>query len=244
MSEPAVPVAKRPGAPAGPLVRLDEPIVPQVRDLGDAYDAWVHRSIKPGGSLRMFRGGFMESLSHIPWWLPLAVWAPVVVALAVLMVAWQGLPPGRAALAWGGGFFGWTLMEYVLHRFLFHWKPKGPFGRQFHFVSHGIHHLDPWDATRLVFPPLGTLVVILPIFGLLWLAFPLGVALGIVSGLLAGYLLYDMTHYHVHHRKPRTRWGKFLKAWHLEHHHRHPNAMWGVSSPLWDLVFRTGRPRS
>jgi sterol desaturase/sphingolipid hydroxylase (fatty acid hydroxylase superfamily) len=230
--------------PTVPTVRMDEPIVPQVRDLGDRYDAWVHRSIKPKQSLRMFRSNFMESLSHIPWWLVLAVWAPVIVALTVLSVAWQRLTPGDAALTVLAGFFGWTLMEYVLHRFLFHWRPKSAFGRQFHFVSHGIHHLDPWDATRLVFPPLGTLVVILPIFGLLWLAFPLGTTMALVAGLLAGYLLYDMTHFHVHHRKPRTRWGRFLKAWHLEHHHKQPNAMWGVSSPLWDVVFRTGRPRS
>ena len=42
--------------------------------------------------------------------------------------------------------------------------------------------------------------------------------------------------------RPRTRLGKFLKAYHLAHHHKHWTAMFGVSNPLWDVVFRTGRP--
>jgi sterol desaturase/sphingolipid hydroxylase (fatty acid hydroxylase superfamily) len=163
-------------------------------------------------------------------------------ALLLLSVLGGGLGWGPALGAALGGFAGWTLLEYALHRFVFHWVPQGPLGRQIHFLIHGIHHLDPWDATRLVFPPLAGLIVATPIFGLLWLAFPLATAAAAMAGLLTGYIVYDMTHYHVHHRKCRTRWGKYLKAYHLAHHHKHWNAMFGVSSPLWDVVFRTGKP--
>ena len=65
-----------------------------------------------------------------------------------------------------------------------------------------------------------------------------------MAGLLAGYVTYDMTHYYTHHAKPKSRWGKFLKAYHLAHHHKHWMAMYGVSQPLWDIVFRTGRPKN
>lgn len=230
------------GASAAPSVALDQALVPQVRSMGSGYDAWVHRSIKPQGSLRIFRSDHLERFTHVAWWLVLAVWVPVVVVLWGLALTWQRLPAATTALLALAGVLGWTLLEYVLHRFVFHWRPQGPLGRQFHFLIHGIHHLDPWDATRLVFPPLAGFLVAAPLFGLLWLALPPGPALAVMGGLLSGYMLYDMTHYHVHHRTCRTRWGKFLKKYHLAHHHKHPYAMYGVSSPLWDLVFRTGRP--
>jgi dihydroceramide fatty acyl 2-hydroxylase len=182
-------------------------------------------------------------MSHIPWWLVLVVWIPVSAALLVLSSAWAGLTLAQALARFGIGVALWTLLEYVLHRFVFHWKPRGSLGRRLHFLLHGIHHLDPWDATRLVFPPLAGVVLATPIFLLLWLATPLATALALMSGVLVGYLCYDMTHYFTHHGKPRSRWGKFLKAYHLAHHHKHWDRMFGVSQPLWDFVFRTGRPR-
>jgi sterol desaturase/sphingolipid hydroxylase (fatty acid hydroxylase superfamily) len=56
---------------------------------------------------------------------------------------------------------------------------------------------------------------------------------------VAGYLLYDMTHYAAHHLPMRSGYLKFLKRYHIMHHYRTPNARFGVSSPLWDYVFRT-----
>jgi sterol desaturase/sphingolipid hydroxylase (fatty acid hydroxylase superfamily) len=56
---------------------------------------------------------------------------------------------------------------------------------------------------------------------------------------LVGYLCYDYTHYYVHHFIPRTRWGKMIKAAHMNHHYVSPDARFGVSSPLWDYIFGT-----
>ncbi len=97
--------------------------------------------------------------------------------------------------------------------------------------------MNPW----LLLAGLGVAAVL---FGGLVLALGLGSAFPTMGGLLIGYILYDMTHYYTHHAKPRTRWGKFLRAYHLAHHHKHWEAMFGVSNPFWDIVFRTGRPRS
>ena len=36
-----------------------------------------------------------------------------------------------------------------------------------------------------------------------------------------------------------TRFGKFLRQYHLTHHYASPDRHFGVSSPLWDVVFRT-----
>jgi sterol desaturase/sphingolipid hydroxylase (fatty acid hydroxylase superfamily) len=243
-------------------VDLRLPLVHQVAALADAYDAWVHESIGPqrarqvnlhvGGSpadvqfahrwpesLRVFRTGWLEPMSHIPWWLILVVWVPIVLGLAVVAVTVMGMGPGTLALHVLGGLLAWTLTEYVLHRFVFHYKPTSGLGRQLHFLLHGIHHLDPWDRTRLVFPPVLGLLIIGAMFASTALVLPLATVVAGFAGFVAGYIAYDMTHYYTHHGRPTSRWGKFLKAWHLAHHHRAWNAMYGVSSPLWDYVLGT-----
>ncbi len=242
---------------------LREPILPQLGPVGDGYDAWVHDSISPNGarkaneerlaaddalaarwpeSLRIFRNNLLESLSHPRWPLILMIWVPVVLGLFIAAGAWAGLAWGAAVLWALLGLILWTLTEYLLHRFVFHYRPRSAFGRKMHFMAHGIHHLDPWDPTRLVFPPLVGFLVAGAIFALLLLPLAMAQALATMAGLLTGYIVYDMTHYYTHHARPKSRWGKYLKAWHLAHHHKWPRRMYGVSSPFWDLVFRTGRP--
>ena len=237
-------------SPASSKVDLDRALLPQVGALGEEYDAWVHRSLKPKGSLRIFESDALESLSHVPWWLVLLVWVPITIALAVLTLTRLDMEPlVFTALAFAGLVL-WTLLEYGLHRFIFHFGVKSAFGRRLHFLAHGIHHLDPWDPTRLVFPPVPAMLIALVVFGLLYvvglLAAPqaaLATATALMVGVLVGYMIYDMVHYYTHHARPKSRWGKFLKAYHLAHHHKWPNRMFGVSQPLWDVVFGTARPR-
>jgi dihydroceramide fatty acyl 2-hydroxylase len=224
-------------------IDLERPLLAQVAGLGDSYDAWVHRSIRPRGSLRIFVSDGMERLSHIPWWLIPILWVPIAAGLFLGAVLGAGLRPGPAAAWSAGGLLAWTLIEYALHRWVFHWKPRSALGRRIHFLAHGVHHLDPWDPTRLVFPPAAGILVASGILGLYALLLPFGAALAAMSGTIAGYVVYDMTHYYTHHAKPRSAWGRFVKAYHLAHHHKHWERMFGVSQPLWDVVFRTGRPR-
>ena len=63
------------------------------------------------------------------------------------------------------------------------------------------------------------------------------------AGFLAGYLFYDMTHYHVHHHQPRTRLGKLMRELHMRHHFQDDTRGFGVSAPFWDYVFGTSAPR-
>ena len=59
------------------------------------------------------------------------------------------------------------------------------------------------------------------------------------AGFLAGYLLYDMTHYHLHHHKPKTWVGRRLRELHMRHHFQDDTVGFGISAPYWDKVFRT-----
>jgi 4-hydroxysphinganine ceramide fatty acyl 2-hydroxylase len=47
----------------------------------------------------------------------------------------------------------WTITEYILHRYVFHFEPNVEWGKKIHFIFHGVHHDYPNDAKRLVMPP-------------------------------------------------------------------------------------------
>jgi len=59
------------------------------------------------------------------------------------------------------------------------------------------------------------------------------------AGTLFGYILYDLTHYFIHHESPYFEYYKSLKKYHIMHHYINPHLGYGVSNKFWDYVFRT-----
>lgn len=215
-------------------------------------------------SVRMFRSGFLEKLSHVHPAVPHVIFLPVIGYMLYLgHQAQMGL--GRGALLFLSGLVAWTLSEYLLHRFVFHVSPEvekethrivsrlGPneavipaltSWRQIrYFVAHGVHHDFPNDSTRLVMPP----GVSIPLAFLFYYAFRLAVGATYVpslfAGFVVGYLIYDTTHHAVHHFRLRSKLGQYLKKHHFRHHYQDAGKNFGVSSPLWDGCIGTvGRP--
>jgi 4-hydroxysphinganine ceramide fatty acyl 2-hydroxylase len=94
-----------------------------------------------------------------------------------------------------------------------------------------------------VFPPLPAGVLAAAIYQILKQANslfedPLNLRLLFAGGII-GYLCYDMTHYYIHFRSPRSKYFYFLKRYHHNHHFVNPDKAFGISSPLWDKIFRT-----
>src|SRR3954464_11075753 len=147
--------------------------------------------------------------------------------------------PGATVALVATGWLFWTLMEYWIHRIVFHFEPDSGPGARFHWIIHGVHHDHPNDPLRLVMPP----SVSVPLSSLFCVGFwavldtPHWYAFG--AGFLAGYLLYDMTHYFLHHHKPKSRLGKRLRELHMRHHFQDDTTGFGISAPYWDTVFRT-----
>ena len=59
-------------------------------------------------------------------------------------------------LACIGGTLGvllWTLLEYLIHRFSFHFTPRGRVGVVMAYLIHGVHHAYPEDHRRWITPP-------------------------------------------------------------------------------------------
>ena len=187
-------------------------------------------------TIRLFKNPFLEYFSHIHPATPLIVFIPIMAVTSYLGYMQTTFISGSAAFVLG--ILLWTLMEYVIHRWAFHYHPKSEPGKRIHFLVHGIHHDYPRDATRLVMPllvslPLATLFFFL--FKFLFGAF----YLNIFSGFVLGYMAYDSIHYATHHITMNGKIGRFLREYHLRHHYQDEHTAYGVSNPLWDYVFKT-----
>jgi sterol desaturase/sphingolipid hydroxylase (fatty acid hydroxylase superfamily) len=187
----------------------------------------------------MFENDVLERFSRINPVTVFVVWVPVVAAFLFRSWARRDLPSASIGGLFVAGVFVWSLTEYLLHRWVFHWVNDTPFARRFHFLLHGVHHDFPNDKDRLVMPLGASIPLGVVFFGAFCLLFGLRTAEPLFAGLVLGYLIYDGTHYAVHHFKQRTRVGRYVKRHHMLHHHMDHDGGFGVSSPFWDLVFRT-----
>lgn len=189
-------------------------------------------------SVRMFQSDFMELFSHVHPVTPLVIYLPVIGYMLHLAIAQRGLPVAAAAGLFALGLVIWTLVEYTMHRCVFHYEPRSNWGKKLHFLMHGVHHDYPQDASRLVMPPVLSIPLALLFYGL-FLAIFGHLAPAAFAGLLFGYLCYDMIHYATHHLSMKRGVGLWLKQYHMRHHYKDDHVGYGVSSPLWDYVFRT-----
>ena len=193
-------------------------------------------------SPRMFDSPLLDRMSRVhPVVVPL-IFAPAIV-LTFAFALDGGVPLGKALLLAAGGWLFWTLTEYWLHRIVFHFEPEEGFGRRLHWIIHGVHHDHPNDPLRLVMPPSASIPLALLFVGLFQLLLPTDTAWALTVGFLGGYLGYDMTHYYVHHRRPKGPIGRKLRELHMRHHFQDDTKGFGVSAPYWDYVFGTA-PRS
>jgi sterol desaturase/sphingolipid hydroxylase (fatty acid hydroxylase superfamily) len=135
-----------------------------------------------------------------------------------------------AAIAGGGS---WTLIEYLLHRFVFHRMP---------LIAdlHHAHHEAP--RAYLGTPTWVSLLTLTGVFFVpIWRLFSLNIALGAISGLITGWLWYGIVHHVIHHRHPR-RLATALKVAsrrHFLHHSPYECGNFGVTTALWDHLFST-----
>jgi sterol desaturase/sphingolipid hydroxylase (fatty acid hydroxylase superfamily) len=196
--------------------------------------------------IRLFKSDFMEFFTHITPLAVVIIWLPVIAWLllrAVLAYHGTGFPTFIPVCIFLGLFL-WTFAEYMLHRFIFHFHPRGATMKRLVFLFHGIHHAQPQCKTRLVMPPAVSVPMAFVFYGLFYLL--AGVLLAepqwvgpLVAGFMLGYLAYDLIHYATHHFAMRSGVLKYLKRYHMTHHFKSPYQGFGVSSPLWDRIFGT-----
>ncbi|OBA26758.1 Inositolphosphorylceramide-B hydroxylase [Hanseniaspora valbyensis NRRL Y-1626] len=222
---------------------LNKPLVWQLLNAKfdkDFYVDQIHRPRHYGkGSAPLFGVWWMEPLTKTNWYVIPITWWPVVAYFFVKsLMNMNSL--GSIAL-FGVGMFVWTLIEYGLHRFLFHFDENLPNHSLFftlHFLLHGCHHYLPMDKYRLVMPPTLFILLCYPFHKVVFAVLPYNWACAGFAGGMFGYTLYDMTHYFLHHKRLPSYMRK-LKKYHLEHHYKNYELGFGVTSWFWDKVFGT-----
>ncbi len=191
-------------------------------------------------SPRMFDSNVLDKLSRVHPSVPVILFLPAIAFLIAIGVMRAGVLEASGLAV--GGYLFWTLTEYWLHRIVFHFEPEEGIGARLHWIIHGVHHDHPNDPMRLVMPPSVSVPLAALFLLLFWTVLGDGLAPAFGGGFLAGYLVYDMCHYYLHHGTPTSKIGKLLRTNHLRHHFQDHDSGYGVSATFWDHVFRT-RPQ-
>jgi len=173
-------------------------------------------------------------------------WIFPLLAVVLLYLTFT-LEPGSEArdLIWllPLGLLTWSLLEYGLHRFVFHIDVENERLREVVNASHLGHHAAPRDPDRLLVHTIYGLVISTVLFGLLYVMFRSSAsAAGTLAGIWAGFLYYESVHYRAHLSTSSSGLISWQRRAHFYHHFVNRERCFGVTSPLWDYVFRTGFP--
>jgi sterol desaturase/sphingolipid hydroxylase (fatty acid hydroxylase superfamily) len=174
---------------------------------------------------------------------PFYIYIAVAVCL-ISVIGGEGLSRTRIVLLLASGIVTWMLIEYVLHRFIFHYDARSQLGRRILHRTHLAHHENPGKTKPLSGLVLG-LAIAPEILVVAWGATgSWRAAFYFLVGVAAGYFYYEWLHFYVHHARPRLKLFRYLRTYHLLHHHQTTELRFGVTSPLLDIIFKTFRPVS
>jgi sterol desaturase/sphingolipid hydroxylase (fatty acid hydroxylase superfamily) len=187
----------------------------------------------------MFKQQWMEALSKVHYSVPLFIFVPLISYFAWTGLTQPGITTVNCILTVLAGLLAWTLTEYVMHRFIFHYQPNTEWGKKLHFIFHGVHHDYPNDAKRLVMPPSMSIPLATAFYFLFKVTVPALYLNTFFASFLTGYLCYDMFHYAFHHGTFTNPILKKLKQHHMQHHYADADRGYGVTSVLWDIIFRS-----
>ena len=166
-----------------------------------------------------------------------------VLLCLIVFDTYEGFFGWSIVLLLGCGLFSWGLIEYGLHRFVFHYDARSRFGRELLYSAHLSHHENPTATNQIS----ASFYLSAPIAAMYWLLVWAATgsrtaAFYLFIGMATGYFFYKWLHFQCHHRRSRFRLLRYLRRYHLLHHYRTPGLRFGVTSPVFDIVFRTFRP--
>lgn len=173
----------------------------------------------------------------------------VYTAYGLAMLAFGLRSPRRwAALLWfAGGIAVWTLVEYLVHRYILHGIfADGPgFRHLWHKLFghlHVEHHRRPWDGAHINGTLKDTGPYMLVLVGLSFLG-PLHTWPMLMAGFLQSYIVEEWVHQSVHFYPFKGRYWDYIRRHHRYHHSPKGAEMaYGLSNGVWDVVCDTRIP--
>ncbi len=195
-------------------------------------------SSQEAASVPIFKNKLLDSLTRTHIAVPVSLFFLYAGGLIWWTKAATTLSNLQIAGLFTVGLLFFTLVEYLVHRYVYHIPATTERRRKFQWTMHGVHHDHPKDKSRLAMPPVLSVLIGTILLGLFRLV--LGqYAFSFLAGFMVGYALYLLVHYSVHIFKMPKNAFRVLWINHAIHHYSEDDVMFGVSSPLWDYVFGT-----
>jgi sterol desaturase/sphingolipid hydroxylase (fatty acid hydroxylase superfamily) len=193
---------------------------------------------KHNGSAKVFDNPVLEKMSRTHISVPLIIFSIMSAYLLYAGANKFSLPIITLIGLFLAGLTAFSLIEYLMHRFVFHMSETTKAREKFVYTAHGSHHEYPKDKDRLAMPIPASLFLS-TLFFLLYRVLLGDLVYGFLPGFLMGYAFYLWVHYMVHAFQPPNNVFKILWIHHGIHHYKQPERAFGVSSPIWDYIFRT-----
>lgn len=200
-------------------------------------------SIVASRPLHAVRAGLVWVIRRFPKgsiWQTRYICLPLAVAACTYVLTHSALSLPLRALWFMLGLTIWTLLEYVIHRFVFHYRPRTEVGRALLERFHILHHDDPHDQTQVCIPVVANTLFWTWLFStMILLGGGWDASLIVTCGIALMMVVYDLAHFSAHYGKATNRVLKRLKKHHMLHHFSDHHSRFGVTSPFWDAVFHT-----
>ena len=200
----------------------------------------IEKVIRPKnkGTKVLFKNPVVEKLSRSNIAVPISIFALFSAALLYFAFTQTSIRALNIVGIFIIGFLLFTLIEYFIHRYVFHMATDTKSKEKIQYAFHGIHHEYPKDKDRLAMPPLLSATIAAVLF-FTFRALMGEYVFAFLPGFVLGYAAYLFVHYAVHAYQPPKNFLKVLWINHGIHHYKDHERAFGVSSPLWDFIFGT-----
>ena len=168
-------------------------------------------------------------------------------ALIVFYFSCRSAHPIVGSIFFTVGMASYTFIEYISHRWLFHFQFKDRPGIE-HYLHkifdtiHNGHHENPLDGDHIN----GGLPDLLPLF---FVAAPLSYVAPIytlpvmLGGNVLGYIITEWIHHSMHFYNFQNVYFRYARRHHFYHHSpKGEDRGYGVTNGFWDIVFKTRYP--
>lgn len=193
---------------------------------------------KMKGSAQLFDNPLLEKITHTHISAPLIIFGGVAIGLLYYGYTYHSFSAAQLVGLFFIGWFSFTFVEYIMHRYLYHIPTTTPFKQKISYTMHGNHHDYPKDKSRLAMPPILALVLATVLYFFFHLLMG-DYVYGFLAGFVVGYATYIGIHYMIHAYKVPHNFFKIVWEHHSIHHYREDDRAFGVTWPFWDHVFRT-----
>lgn len=188
--------------------------------------------------IKLFKHPFINQLIFTNSLVAVSVYFAISIAITVYGFFQVEISVTKGPLLVIVGLLVFTLVEYLVHRFLYHSDENYEENKNWQYLVHGIHHVHPKEHGLLALP----IPFALAVNGILFLLFFLVLshyAYFVFPGFLSGYATQLFIHHRVHTRKPPKNIFRFFWRHHMLHHYSSEKEAFGVITSFWDVVFGT-----